>query len=160
MGTIGMKARIIGLGQQAAGDDAVGLAVLDWLRTRRAASDRLLEEVELMVAAEASALVPLLETPAEVVVVDAMLDLPPGEVREFAPEDLARGGPQPLSSHGVGVGQAIALARLLAPETVSPSIRIVAVTVMRPERYEHGLSPVVAAAVPRAAERILELLGD
>lgn len=113
-----------------------------------------------MVAAEASALVPLLETPAEVVVVDAMLDLPPGEVREFAPEDLAAGGPQPLSSHGVGVGQAIALARLLSPATVSPSIRIVAVTVMRPERYEQGLSPVVEAAVPRAVERILELLGD
>ena len=37
------SARVIALGQRAAGDDGVGLAVLAWLRARRAAGVELLE---------------------------------------------------------------------------------------------------------------------
>jgi hypothetical protein len=42
---------------------------------------------------------------------------------------------------------------------VTSSIRVVAVTIERPTRYEQRLSPAVAAALPRAVERVLALVG-
>jgi hydrogenase maturation protease len=149
-----IRARIIGLGQAAAGDDGVGLAVVEWLQQHGVP-----EGVELLRAAEGSALIALLETPAAVVLVDAVLSSPPGEIRELTPEQLATAGLLPLSTHAMGVPQALELAQVLAPDTVSPSIRIVAVTISRPQRYEQQLSRAVAAAVPRAAERVLALVG-
>jgi hydrogenase maturation protease len=149
-----MRARIIGLGQAAAGDDGVGLAVLEWLREHGVP-----DGVELVRAAEDSALIPLLQTPAAVVLVDAVLGTPPGETCELTPEQLASGALRSLSTHGMGVRQALQLAQILAPDAALPSIRIVAVTISRPLRYEQRLSPAVAAAVPRAAERVLALLG-
>ena len=45
------------------------------------------------------------------------------------------------------------------PTRVSPAIRIVGVTIAPPARYVQGLSPAVAAAVPRAVARVLALVG-
>lgn len=146
--------RVIGLGQRAAGDDGAGLAVIEALRGRGLPAG-----AELVEAPDASALVSLLETPGPVVVVDAVLASPPGEVIELSLSDLAAGGPAPVSTHGLGVGQAIELARLAAPGRLSPDIRIVGVSIGRPRRQEIGLSPEVAAAVPRAVARVLAYLG-
>ncbi len=148
------RARIIGLGQGAAGDDGVGLAILEWLRMRGVP-----EGVELIRAAEDAALVPLIETCAPVILIDAVLRTPVGEVIELAPEQLATSPLLPVSTHGMGIAQVIELARVLAPTAVTPSIRLVAVTIARPERYEHQLSPEVVAAVPRAGARVLALVG-
>lgn len=148
------RARIIAMGQDAAGDDGVGLAVLEWLRARGVP-----DGVELVCAAEDAALVGLLETLAPVVLVDAVLGSPAGKVLDLAPEELAA-ALRPLSTHGMGVAQAIELARVLTPTAVSPSIRVVGVTIARPERYERRLSPEVAAAVPRAGTRVLALVGE
>jgi len=63
-----------------------------------------------------------------------------------------------VSSHGLSVGQALALARATMSEAASvPEVRVVAVTTARPVRGTQGLSPAVAAAVPRAALLALEL---
>jgi hydrogenase maturation protease len=147
------RGRVIGLGQAAAGDDQVGLAVIEHLRGAGAPDD-----VELLTAAEPSALLPLLETPAPVVLVDAVLTAPAGEVLVLEPEELEQRGLSTMSTHGLGVVQAVALARLLSPAAVSPSIHIVGVSISRPERFQQGLSPEVAAAVPRAAEHVLRTL--
>jgi hydrogenase maturation protease len=147
------RARVIGLGQSAAGDDQVGLAVIEHLREAGAA-----ESVELLAAAEPSALLPLLETPAPVVLVDAVLAMPVGAILVLEPEELEQRGLSTMSTHGLGVAQAVALARLLSPAAVSPSIHIVGVNISRPERFRQGLSPEVAAAVPRAAEHVLRTL--
>ncbi|AUX37494.1 MULTISPECIES: hydrogenase maturation protease [Sorangium] len=149
-----MTARIIGLGQRAAGDDAAGLAVLEALRRRGPPGG-----AELVEARDASALVSLLQTPATVVIVDAVLASPSGEVLDLSPSDLAAGAPVPVSTHGLGVGQAIELARLAAPDRLSPDIRIVGVSIGRPSQQRNGLSPEVAAAVPRAVARVLSVLG-
>ncbi len=149
-----MRARVIGLGQAAAGDDGVGLAILDQLRARGVP-----EGVELVDAPEDVAVVALLETPAPVVLVDAFVGTPPGEVLELTPEQLAGRGLRPVSTHAIGVCQAIEVARALAPERISASVRIVAVTIGQPRRYEQRLSPEVAAAVPAAVDRVLELVG-
>jgi hydrogenase maturation protease len=148
------RARVIGVGQGAAGDDGVGLAIVEWLRARGVP-----DGVELVRAPEDAALIGLLETQVPVVLVDAVLGTPAGDVHELAPEDLANGPLLPFSTHGMGVAKAIELARVLAPTAVSPSIRIIAVTIARPQRYEQQLSPAVAAAVPRAAARVLALVG-
>jgi hydrogenase maturation protease len=149
-----LRARVIGLGQAAAGDDGVGLIVLARLRERGVP-----EGVDVVCAPDGAALVELLETRAPVVVVDAVLGTPAGEVLELVPSDLARRGLRPVSTHGLGVADAVELARVLAPDTVSPAIRLVAVTIERPVRYEQRLSAAVADAVPRAVERVLELVG-
>jgi hydrogenase maturation protease len=148
-----MPARVIAIGQGAAGDDGVGFAVLDRLR-----ADGVPADVELRRAEEDAALVTLLATPHPVVIVDAVLGSPPGRVVDLDPAQLAAAGLPPVSTHGLGVAQAIALARVLAPEDVAPSIRIVGVTIERPQRYAQTLSAPVAAAVAPAAARVRALV--
>ncbi|OFX19399.1 MAG: hypothetical protein A2V77_04080 [Anaeromyxobacter sp. RBG_16_69_14] len=147
-----MGARIIALGQPAAGDDGVGLAVLERLRASVPGG------VELCVAADATDLLWLLATPDPVVLVDGLLGEPAGEVCEMAPEALdAR---STVSSHGLGVGEAIATARALYPESMAPRISVVGVAIGRPSSYRKGLSPGVAAAVDGAAALAISLAGE
>ena len=148
-----MQARVIALGQAAAGDDGVGVAVLEALRARGVPAG-----VELARAPEDVALISLLETRAPVVLVDAVLARPAGEVLELGLADLERHAARAISTHGIGVPEAVELARTLAPGAVTSSIRVVAVTIERPTRYEQRLSPAVAAALPRAVERVLALV--
>jgi hydrogenase maturation protease len=147
------KARVIGIGQRAAGDDGVGYAVLDRLRNLG-----LTNEIDVIPISDGSGLIPWLATLAPVVVVDAILADPPGQVLTLAPDEIGSAGPAPVSSHGLGAGQAIQLARILMPAEISPWIRFVAVSIGRPDEYAYGLSPAVAAAVGPAAERVLALL--
>lgn len=150
-----MAARVIALGQEAAGDDGAGLAVLAELRRRGVPPG-----VELVRAGDALALTSLLETSARVILVDAAIGRSPGDVLDLGVADLAQRRVTPISSHGMGVSEVIELTARLAPERLSPSIRIVAIVVSRPRRGQQGLSPEVAGAVGRAAERVLALISD
>ncbi len=145
--------RVIGIGQTAAGDDAVGLVVLRTLRERALPSD-----VELHALAEPSALVPLLEDGTPLILIDAVLAHPPGQVLELSAEELAA-HTTPLSSHGLGVADAIALARALAGGAAVAPLHVVAITIARPERHTEGLSREVAQAVPHAVARVLSRIG-
>jgi hydrogenase maturation protease len=152
-----MSARVIGLGQVAAGDDAVGLAVLD--RVRRMGPP---EGTELVAARDATALIELLQTERRVVVVDAVVGHPHlGEVLELSETalDPGVGGPRPLSTHGVSLQQAVGLARMTSCGIMAPEIVLVAVAIAPPERYTTGLSPAVQAAVPVAARVVLARIG-
>ena len=149
-----MGARVIGIGQQAAGDDGVGIAVVRHLREHGG-----LNGAELVEAAEPSALIPWLEGADSVVLVDAVLGGgEPGDVLRLTPESLAGGGVQPLSTHGMGVAQAVELARTLAPDSTARRIWIVGVCIARPERYSRALSAEVERAVLRAAALVVDLL--
>lgn len=148
-----MRARVIGIGQRAAGDDGVGLAVLSALRERAVPSG-----VELLEVADPTALVELLNARVPIILVDAVLGSPEGEVVERLPEELAERPSLRLSSHGLGLLEAIELARTLGGGQISSPIRIVGITIARPECYRQGLSPEVAAAVTRAAQRVLSLV--
>lgn len=148
-----MRVRVIGLGQRAAGDDGAGIAVIAALRRSCVPAG-----VECMVAAGPSALVPLLWMAGRVIVVDAVVAHPAGEVMELDVDDVRAGAPLGVSSHGLGVRQAIELARIAEPDLTSPDIRLVGVTIARPARHAEALMPAVAAAVDRAAQRILELV--
>ena len=149
-------ARVIGIGREVAGDDGVGPAVLRAVERRGVPGG-----VELHFASEPTGIIPLLESAALVILVDAVIGAEPGRVLDLAPEELERQGFSPLSTHGVGVMQAIALARALSPDSVSPTIRIVGVGISPPQAtYRQALSPPIAAAVPRAAQAIMRLLED
>jgi hydrogenase maturation protease len=146
------RVRVIGVGQMSAGDDGVGLAVLEWLRASRPRP-----WIELAVARDDSALIDRLQSDIPIVIVDAVLQDPPGRVCVLRPDDLRGRRMSLLSTHGIGVGQALALGRLLTPEAPLPEVRIVAVTIARPQRYEQLLSAAVAAAVPVAGRRVLAI---
>ena len=132
---------VVGIGQLAAGDDGVGLAVARALAARGH---------EVRESADASAVLALLEAARRVVIVDAVVGGgAPGAVLRLDPAALAA-GPAPLSSHGIGVAEAIELARTLYGEGAA-RVAIVGVAIERPARAALGLSPAVAAAVEPAA---------
>jgi hydrogenase maturation protease len=152
-----MGTRVIGLGQAAAGDDGVGLAVLERIR-----QIGLPPGSELVEAREATALIELLQTENRVIIVDAVVGHPRvGEVLELPQEALVTGvrGPRPLSTHGVTLGEAIELARTLAAGSMAPEVSLVGVAIALPERYTCGLSPAVQAAIPEAARAVLARIG-
>jgi hydrogenase maturation protease len=147
-GAVRVRHRIVGVGQRLAGDDGVGPAVIDRLRGAALPADVALLEVR-----EPSALVPLLDGgEGRLVIVDAVLAEPPGEVRALDLDALETAALTSVSSHGLSVGQAVALAAATrGPAAASPEVRVVAVNIGRPRRGTFGLSPAVAASLPRAA---------
>jgi hydrogenase maturation protease len=146
--------RVVGLGQRLAGDDGVGLAIIDRLR-----AIELPPGVELLEAGDASALLPLLETTNPVVVLDALLGAgPAGEVVELDAADIEVASARPVSTHGLDIVAAIELARVLFGSDASPRVRIVGVRIASPARGVCGLSPVVSAAVARAVRVVLASL--
>ncbi len=150
-----MTARIIGIGQSAAGDDGVGIEIV-----RRLRQVALPAGVELIEAVDPSALPELLDQVDRVILTDAVVGGDePGRVLRLAPEALARDGLTPLSSHGMSVPAAIELARTLSPATVCPDIVIVGVCIAPPEPYRDRLSPAVAAAVDPAVAEVRAIPG-
>jgi hydrogenase maturation protease len=143
---------IVGIGQLAAGDDGVGLAVARELAARG---------LPVRESADASILLVLLEAGHRVVLVDAVAGGgPPGTVMQLDPDALVGAlvdGPVPLSSHGIGVAEAIALARTLYGDAAVARLAVVGIAIERPATHAVGLSPAVAAAVRAAATRVAEL---
>jgi hydrogenase maturation protease len=139
--------RVIGIGQSFAGDDGVGPAVIERL------SSGVPQGVELVLAREPSELIDLLAYPGTVVVVDAVLD--PGRAGRVRVLELAEveHAPVPsLSSHGLGVAQAIELCRTLYPRAVTPDLVVLAIGIDPPARHGSGLSPEVARGAVEAAD--------
>ncbi len=143
-----MAVRIIGVGRRAGGDDGAGPAVIDRLRNGYESAHCELHEIP-----EPSALIPLLEEAERVVVVDAALGAgAPGTVLIVRPEELDNCPISSVSTHGMSVGQAITLARVLAPERVCPEIYIVAIAAKKPIGVVFGLSSEVESAIEQAAQ--------
>jgi hydrogenase maturation protease len=145
-----VRIKVIGLGSPN-GDDAVGLEVARQLSRETlpggaaaVACDRpgvdLLDELE---GIDAAVLVDALRSGAS-----------PGSVRVLSPAQLARG--HALSSHALGVADALALAEALGRRR--PELRIVAVE-LEAERRE-GVSAAGRAAVPEACRCVRTLLAE
>lgn len=133
---------VIGIGQDAAGDDGVGLAV-----ARRLCA----LGVDARPCADASTLLDALGDGARVVVVDAVVGAGvAGTVARLRPDALAE-GVAPVSTHGLGVMEALSLARVLHGEDVTKRVALVAVAIEAAQRHTVAMSPAVAAAVEEAA---------
>ncbi len=152
---------VIGIGNRLRGDDGIGPMVIDLLLARHDA-----DVDTVMVAGDLSDLAMCWDTDRAVVIVDAMVSgRAPGTVTvldgtPFCGADepdgtagSATGLDQPLSSHGVGLAEAIALARAIG--RLPGSLSIIGI---EGRSFEPGdpVSEPVAAAAPVAAEHIVE----
>jgi hydrogenase maturation protease len=144
--------RVIGLGNEDAGDDAAGLLAV------RAARDLAPDGsgVEFRVSLPGASLIDALDGADDVVLVDAVRELGgPGHPGRVVRIELGRGadlaGVAPsLSSHGLGVAESVALARALGrrPRIVFLGVHASSVSV------GEDLSPRVMAALPRLVAMI------
>jgi hydrogenase maturation protease len=145
---------VIGIGNPDRGDDAAGRRVAERLRRR------LPEEIEVVEhGGEATTLLARIEGMAAAILVDACISgAPAGTVRRFdlAKTRLPRAG-LGMSSHGLGLAEAIELARMLGqlpPRCVVYTIEGECFVVGAP------LSPSVSAAIVDVARRIGAELAD
>jgi hydrogenase maturation protease len=145
--------RVIGCGNPDAGDDAAGLLALAAAREELEA----LRGVEVVARAAPLEVVHLLEGADVVLVVDAIRT--PGGGRSAGELVRAETGPQglpaeirsSLSSHGIGVAEAVGLAA-----AVGAAPRVLVLGVEAGEAVAGGpLSPAVEGAIPELARRIV-----
>jgi hydrogenase maturation protease len=134
---------VIGLGT-GFGDDAAGPAVV-----ARLAAEGLPPGVEALIPRRPDALVDALAGAEAAVLVDATCaGLPPGTVHE--PERGALREARALSSHGLGVASALALA-----EALGRAPRRLAIVAVEAQALEgDALSAPVRAALPEAVRRV------
>jgi hydrogenase maturation protease len=147
-----VAARIVGLGQEWAGDDGVGLAVVRHLR------NVLPPAIELVEATDPTQLITLLTDGGDpVVIIDAVLDEGPAGRVLLIDAQSDPSSTHLLSTHGLGVMEAIELALTAHPTEVARKIFIVGITINSASRGSTGLSLPVAGAVPIAAAQALKL---
>jgi hydrogenase maturation protease len=147
------RVRVIGCGNPDAGDDAVGLLAV---RAARAALEAM-PGVEVVEAGTGLNVVHLLEDVDAVVVVDAVRSSGggrgPGEIvrAEAGPDGLPIEIGSSLSSHGLGLAEAVGLSAALgeAPRVVFLGIEAAEVAAGQP------LSAAVSAALPALVERLV-----
>lgn len=177
-----VRVRVIGVGNPLAGDDAFGIEVVR--RLRGGGLDPGVEVVEARDGAAVAEALQGVEKAivVDVAIVrtspTAGRDRPadgqdreghhrtagrqgavgfkPGWVLRLRPEELSRARLMPLSTHGLGVAEAIELARAINPQAVARRIVIVAAVVDPARCVGPGLSPPVSAAVERAVRWVRE----
>jgi hydrogenase maturation protease len=143
-----LRVRVIGVGS-GFGDDAAGLAVIDWLAERALPAGVSLARCERPLPD----LLDACEDADAAVLVDALCGAgPAGSLIELDEASIAR--ERVGSSHGFGSARALALARSL--ERAPARIAWLAIAIDRPRRGA-GLSEPVRDAVPAAGRRALEL---
>jgi len=145
------RVRVIGCGNPEAGDDAVGLLAVGLARRR------LSPEVEVVQAGASLRVLDLLDDVDAVVIADAVRT--PSGARE--PGTIVRaigdadGLPaelrNSLSSHGLGLAEAVGLAAAMGP---LPRVTFVGVEA-EDLTAGHGLSPAVASALPALVDAIV-----
>jgi len=143
---------VIGVGNEYRRDDGVGHTVVAVLR------ERLREGPPPGVAlatcdGDPARLIGLWEDAALAVVVDAAHAHPgtPGRVHRIALDGNRLAPPSATSSHGLGLGEAVELARALGR---LPGHLVVYAVEGADGSFGTGLSPAVAAAVPLLAEAV------
>jgi hydrogenase maturation protease len=151
---MGRRTVVIGVGNVILGDDGVGWRVAD-------AVDRGLGQrpdvVVIRVGTGGLTLMELMEGFDRTVVIDAMHtgSVPEGTVRVFPLSALPEAGTSPLrSSHDVSLGAALEVGRCLGTR-LPPEVTVVAVETTPDFHFSDHLTPLVAAAVPAAAQAVL-----
>lgn len=151
------KVLILGCGNILAGDDGVGVEVVQALQ-----KEVLPPAVELVEAGVPGlSLLELLPEAEKVIIVDAVEGRKePGKVLRLTEADLPPAQlSSPLSVHEIGIAEALAWLRNLEPEKAPPELVIIGIQVAKVERWKQGLSPPVAAAIPQAVVLVKKELG-
>jgi hydrogenase maturation protease len=150
-----MKTLIIGLGNPLVSDDAVGLRVIETLKSQLAARD----DVEL--AEDYWGGLRLMERMIgfqRAIVVDAIQSgSPPGTIHLLRPDDLPT--QRSASAHDVNLPTALEFGRRAgAALPADHCVRLVGIEVEDILNFSQRCTPAVEAAIPRAAAVVLELL--
>ncbi|MCX4904019.1 hydrogenase maturation protease [Streptomyces sp. NBC_00878] len=152
-----MRARtriaVVGVGNEFRRDDGVGWAVVARLRER--ADERPLPPDTVLAACDGDPgrLIGLWEGASLAVVVDAAHAHPgtPGRVHRLELDGGHLAGPPSTSSHGLGLGEAVELARVLG---LMPDRLVVYAVEGADGSFGTGLSPAVADAVDPLADAV------
>ncbi|MDX3387212.1 hydrogenase maturation protease [Streptomyces niveiscabiei] len=148
---------VIGVGNEFRHDDGVGWAVIARLRERAGerGRERPLPPGTTLATCDGDPgrLIGLWDGAALAVVVDAAHAHPgtPGRVHRLALDRGRLAPPSATSSHGLGLGEAVELARILDR---LPEHLIVYAVEGADGSFGEGLSPAVAAAVPAVARSV------
>ena len=148
-----MRRLVLGVGNPIMSDDKVGIAVAEVL------AGRLGDRAELRTSERGGLdLVELLDGCDHAVVVDAWLapDQPPGTILVRRVEDFS-GSQHLYGAHGVDLPTALQLGRVLGGD-MPARVDVVGVVVADPFTVSERMTPAVADAVDRTAERVLALL--
>ena len=153
----GRRTVVVGVGNEFRRDDGAGPEVIARLRALQP-GDASLSGVTLALSdGEPGRLIDLWEGTRLAVVIDAVRDtrLPPGHTCQLAADALAGLADGAASSHGIGLGDTVELARALGrlPE------RLTVLTVVgRDFGLGAGLTAEVAAAVAELVEQVREIV--
>ncbi len=149
---------VVGVGNEFRRDDGAGPAVIARLRALQP-GDAGLSGVTLAVSdGEPGRLMDLWEGARLAVVIDAVRDTarPPGHTTRLAPDALAGAAVgAAASSHGIGLGDTVELARALG---CLPARLTVLAVVGRDFGLGAGLTAEVAAAVAKLVEQVREIV--
>lgn len=148
---------VLGCGNPFAGDDGVGLEVLQALRE----TGELPDGVDLVEAgAPGFGLLELMYGYDTAIIVDAVMDpnSEPGRVLLWEESDLPAKETVALSVHDIGIRDTLAFGRHTLPGEMPSRVAVVGITVTGTERWHMGLTPAVAGAVPAAILAVKNLI--
>lgn len=145
---------IVCIGNDLVADDAVGYVIHKVLAAKELPAGTRLKFLGL----GGMDLLEVMDGEDLLIVVDAVqLGKDVGTVHLLSWEQLPSMEPRPVSGHGIGVKEAIEVAKRLYPERVPGDIRLVGVEGVCFDRVGHPLTAEVEQAVPRAVDAILQL---
>ena len=144
---------VVGVGNEFRRDDGVGWAVVARLRERATRRSWPPDVVLATCDGDPARLIGLWEGADLAVVVDAAHAHPgtPGRVHRLALRDARLSGPTTTSSHGLGLGEAVELARVLG---LLPRELVVYAVEGADGDFGTGLSLAVAASVDPIADAV------
>ncbi|MDH6447629.1 MULTISPECIES: hydrogenase maturation protease [unclassified Streptomyces] len=144
---------VVGVGNEFRRDDGVGWAVVARLRERATRRSWPPDVVLATCDGDPARLIGLWEGVELAVVVDAAHAHPgtPGRVHRLELREAGLSGATTTSSHGLGLGEAVELARVLG---LLPRELVVYAVEGADSDFGTGLSPAVAAAVEPLAEAV------
>jgi hydrogenase maturation protease len=155
------KTLVIGLGNPILGDDGVGWAVARRVQARLGRMGRRDVEVDCLALGGISLMERMIGC-RRAILIDSLVtgQRPQGSVIVFTLEDLADlASGHTSAAHDTSLKTALEMGRKL--EVVLPAdgeVHIVAVESRHVYDFKEGLSPVIAAAVPDAVQKVLDLL--
>jgi hydrogenase maturation protease len=152
------KTLVLGLGNPILSDDGVGIHVIPALSSRRLPPGVVLAEASI----GGLRLLEIVSGYRRVIVVDAI------QVREGCPGEILLFGPQDLrtslhsgSAHDLSFPGALNLGRELGMDIPEDGdIKVVAIQAADVQTLNERLTPAVEAAIPRAVEAVLAILGE
>jgi len=148
---------VVCIGNQLVADDGVGWAVY------QALSQHDLKETVRLVFLGLGGIDLLEELDGEelLVVIDAVqLGGVPGTVHRLGWEQLPQAPARPVSGHGIGVREVLAIGARLYPQRIPGETMLIGIEGRCFDRLGQGLSPEVAEVVPEVVDIVIGLIGD